>query len=142
MNDKSIHPHDNVRDIRQHRALRALAFLVTTIRQDWDEPGVEAACLKALANHSLPEVALAALQACQMPACRTPGVIPLPGPHWRLPGAAPLPERYVPPPDPGPISERTHHLISETRRKLRYRTNGVVLEGEREDDSPVGRQEV
>jgi hypothetical protein len=124
MNEIHHHSQYPADELRAERSLRALAFLVATIRPDWDEPGIIAAARAALHSHSLPDVSIAAIRAAGRPEYRTPGIIPKPGEHWRWEReATPTPAKYVHPPRPErPRSPETEELLAETRRKIRHRS--------------------
>src|SRR3954449_10351049 len=67
-----------------------IARLACSIRSDlgiepsWDVPGVVAKIGEAKARGSAEHIAHAVLRAACTPSNRTPGVIPLDGPHWAL----------------------------------------------------------
>ncbi len=63
--------------------IRSLAALVSSLRDDWTRPGIEAALQKARDVAAAADVAVAAIRASQVPTNTTPAVIPLDGPHWR-----------------------------------------------------------
>lgn len=65
---------------------RALAYLVTGLRPDWQTPGVLAAIREASTTTRDPAaVMLAAISAARVPTNKTPRVIALPGGHWPAP---------------------------------------------------------
>lgn len=81
------------------QALRALAYVVTTVRPDWDRPGVLAKLTQATRNgHTYGHLAVAAVRAALDESNRTPAVIPLDGAHWREPVARPEPVATPTPP--------------------------------------------
>lgn len=59
-----------------------LTSLVESLRPDWDRSGIADAIWKARDRGTALEVCIAAVKACVL-TNRTPGVIPLDGPHWR-----------------------------------------------------------
>lgn len=65
---------------------RALATLITTLRQGWEHPWDHAGTMTALAQcrdrADANDIAHAALYAAANPNARTPAVIPLAGEHW------------------------------------------------------------
>lgn len=64
------------------RAERALAYLVSQIRQDWDEPGI-LAMLRKVSHKPLPDVAAAAIHCAHHRRDQhKPAVIALDGEHW------------------------------------------------------------
>jgi hypothetical protein len=65
------------------------------LRPDWDVAGVVHALGVARDRGDAATVAVAAILAAQNAANRTPGVIPLTGPHWASTGAT-TPRRHVP----------------------------------------------
>lgn len=81
--------------------LRAIAYLVEIVRPDWDTPGTMAA-LRKRPDAPIADLAMAAIWAAAHPKThRTPGVIPLDGPHWRIepqddPTSTPAPVDYGP----------------------------------------------
>lgn len=76
--------------------IKHLADLVSSLRPEWDAQGVRAALLR-LPDCDPVDGAIAAVRAAGDPMNRTPGVIPMQGPHWqqitRKPVLAPLAER-------------------------------------------------
>lgn len=85
--------------MKSREQAEALARLVHLLRPEWDEPGIFEA-LKKLARRDPFEVTLRAVRAASRPDCKTPGVIPLDGPHARDPqpherpvGRGPTPEQ-------------------------------------------------
>lgn len=58
------------------KALSALAYVVASIRPQWDAPGIRSALEKALGQHPYPDVALIAVRSARDPKAATPGVIP------------------------------------------------------------------
>lgn len=71
-------------------------FIHGVVRPDWDEAGIVRALGAARGKGDAGTVAVAAIRAAQDRANRTPGVIPLTGPHWAAGGALPA-RRDVPP---------------------------------------------
>lgn len=63
------------------------------VRPDWDVSGIVAALGEAKGKGTAATVAVAAIVAADTPANRTPGVIPLAGPHWPKTG-----RKHAPPP--------------------------------------------
>jgi len=59
-----------------------LTSLIESLRPDWHRPGIADAIWKARDKGSSMEVCIAAIKACIL-TNRTPGVIPLDGPHWQ-----------------------------------------------------------
>jgi hypothetical protein len=59
-----------------------LTALVEALRPDWDRPGIADAIWRSRDRGTALEVCIAAVKACVM-SNRTPGVLPLDGPHWR-----------------------------------------------------------
>lgn len=72
MNDQNFTPNH----------AKHLTALLEAIRPDWDRPGIADAIWKARDKGTAIDVCLAAVKACVL-SNRTPGVIPLDGPHWR-----------------------------------------------------------
>lgn len=65
------------------KAERAIAFLVSQIRPDWNEPGVVSE-LRKCSERPLAQVAAAALHCAELRTDqRTPAVIALDGAHWQ-----------------------------------------------------------
>jgi len=62
---------------------KALTALVHLLRPDWDKPGIEDAIYRARGKGDAAAVCVAAIRAATNSTVRTPGVIPLDGPHWR-----------------------------------------------------------
>lgn len=83
--------------------LRAIAFLVNSVRPDWHTQGV-LAVLRDCPTGDVASTAIAALAATRRRDQRTPALIALDGPHWRLADASPAsrttptPPRYEPQP--------------------------------------------
>ena len=65
----------------RNQQLRAIAFLVHSIREDWHEAGIMAA-LKKLNDRDIADLATAALKAAKRTDQRTPEVIAMSGSHW------------------------------------------------------------
>lgn len=64
----------------------ALAKFIHSLRPDWGEQGIVHALGQARGMATPATVAIAAIRAADTPSNRTPGVIPLPGPHWPVTG--------------------------------------------------------
>jgi len=77
-------------------AAQQLAEFIHSLRADWDVTGIVHALGLARGRGDAATVAVAAILAAQNAANRTPGVIPLTGPHWAATGGTT--PRRVPPP--------------------------------------------
>jgi hypothetical protein len=71
-------------------------FIHAAVRPDWDVKGIVKALGDAREKACAGTVAVAAIVAAQNPGNRTPGVIPLTGPHWAVSGTT-KPRHVVPP---------------------------------------------
>lgn len=71
-------------------------FICDVVRPDWDRAGVVHALGEARSRGDAGAVAVAAILAARDGANRTPGVIPLAGPHWAV-TAATRPRPATPP---------------------------------------------
>jgi len=76
-------------------AVTLAEFIHAYVRPDWDTKGIVHALGQAKDKGTPAQVAVAALVAAQNAGNRTPGVIPLAGPHWPASGAPAA--RRVPP---------------------------------------------
>lgn len=77
-------------------AAQQLAEFIHSWRPDWDVAGIVHALGLARGRGDVATVAVAAICAAQNAANRTPGVIPLTGPHWAATGAT-RPRPNIPP---------------------------------------------
>lgn len=76
-------------------AATTLAEFIHALRPEWDRAGILHALGLARDRGDAATVAVAAILAAQNAANRTPGVIPLSGPHWAATGATK--PRHLPP---------------------------------------------
>jgi hypothetical protein len=67
--------------------LGALTALIHELRPDWTEPGIRGALTTMLATYEPQRVLEVAMRGARDPLIRTPGALPLAGPHWFDPGA-------------------------------------------------------
>lgn len=77
-------------------AAQQLAAFIHSLRPDWDVTGIVRALGQARGRGDAATVAVAAILAAQNAVNRTPGVIPLTGPHWAATGAT-RPRPNIPP---------------------------------------------
>ena len=68
-----------------HDQATKLAAFISSLRPDWDTPGVLHAIGRARERGDGTAVAVAAIRAAASPSNRTPAVIALDGEHWREP---------------------------------------------------------
>lgn len=94
-----------------------LAEFIHSMRPDWDVAGVVHALGQARARGDAATVAVAAILAAQNAANRTPGVIPLTGPHWAPTGAT-TPRRV--PPDRNETCGTCYLAKDECRRRWHW----------------------
>ena len=85
-----------VSELTKDQADAIALFIHDAVRPDWDVAGIVRALGAARAKGTAGDVAVAAIRAAQNADNRTPGVIPLGGPHWAA-TAAPTARREVPP---------------------------------------------
>lgn len=80
-----------------HRALAGLTAVVQSMRPEWTESGIRNALLKMLEDRPLDVVVDVALRGAKDTAIRTPGALPLAGPHWSATAAPTDPGGLVSP---------------------------------------------
>lgn len=68
--------------LRRWQAQYLADFIHETIRPDWSVPGIMSALAAARDQADPADLAIVAIVAARRAENRTPGVIPLPGPHW------------------------------------------------------------